>query len=536
MGVGVVVDDDAGIEQAIGVEQRLDAAHQRHPLRPPFQFHIGGHVAPGTVLGLERPAKAHGDELRHRIHKGTVAGHLRRIIEPLGKDEVQVPLQRVAKDDGFTVFEAIEQLLQPRHPFGQTLDGKGDILNDDGGAGGAHRPHRREEPLANGPEPSTVAGKGHRGDLGELGRHGHHLLAAIHQLLFRFPMHFDQQGAGSQIQRLDKVRQAGLARDRAKGSSIHQLHRRHRRTFQARGGQTGLLGVPEHQQGRGLVGVFGHGIEHHLGDKAEGPLRADHQVGEDIDGVLMVEQGIDGVAGGVLEPVLVANFGGKLSVRQHLGAQGGEPREQLRAFGRKGGAALGIAALQHGAIGQQQGHGVQGVIAVVGGAAAHAARVVGGDAAKLAGVDGGGVRPNLAPQRRQIAVGIGADHPGLQGDAGALVQNAVAAPAVGQGDEHRIAQGLAREAGAGGAKGARQVQFAAHSEHEAHLLEGVEAHDALGHQPVEAGVRAVGQPKIRIAHQPLRRNALKHGGIKLVPAHQQSSTSTTKRRLGPWAP
>ncbi len=196
VGLGVIVDDDAGIEQAIGVQQRLDAAHQRHPLRPPFQLHIGGHVAAGAVFGLERPAKAHRDQLRHRIHKGAVAGHLRRIIEPLGKDEVQVSLQRVAKDDGFPVFEAIEQLLQPRHPFGQTLDGKGDILDDDGGAGGAHRPHRREEPLANGPEPGAIAGKGHRGDLNELGRHGRHQLAAIHQLLFRFPMHLDKQGAG----------------------------------------------------------------------------------------------------------------------------------------------------------------------------------------------------------------------------------------------------------------------------------------------------------------------------------------------------
>ncbi len=196
MGPGVIVDDDAGIEQAVRVEQRLDAPHQRHSLRPPFQFHIGGHVAAGTVLGLEGPAKAHGDELGHRIHKGAVAGHLGRILEPLGKDEVQVPLQGMAKDDGLTVLEAIEQGLQPRYPLRQTLDGKGDILDDDGGAGGAHRTHRREEPLANGPEPGAVAGKGHKGDLNEPGGHGCHLLAAIHQLFLRFPMHLDKQGAG----------------------------------------------------------------------------------------------------------------------------------------------------------------------------------------------------------------------------------------------------------------------------------------------------------------------------------------------------
>ncbi len=83
-------------------------------------------------------------------------------------------------------------------------------------------------------------------------------------------MHLDKQGAGSQIQCLDKVRQAGLARHRAKGSPIHQLHRRHRGAFQARGGQTGLFGVPKHQQGRGLVGVFGT-VSSTTGDKAEGP-------------------------------------------------------------------------------------------------------------------------------------------------------------------------------------------------------------------------------------------------------------------------
>ena len=100
VGLGVIVDDDARIEQAVRVQQRLDAPHQRHPSDPIPAPHRG-HVAAGAVLGLERPAKAHGDELRHRIHKGAVAGHLGRIVKALGKDEVQVPLQRVAEDDRF---------------------------------------------------------------------------------------------------------------------------------------------------------------------------------------------------------------------------------------------------------------------------------------------------------------------------------------------------------------------------------------------------------------------------------------------------
>ena len=57
---------------------------------------------------------------------------------------------------------------------------------------------------------------------------------------------------------------------------------------------------------------------------------------------------------------------------------------------------------------------MQGVIAVVGGAAAHAAfallAAMPPSLQALMEAD----RPNLAAQRRQIAVGIGADHPGLR--------------------------------------------------------------------------------------------------------------------------
>ena len=45
-----------------------------------------------------------------------------------------------------------QQFLEIEGGVGQVLDGEGDILNDDRGAGAADRAHRREQPLADLPQ------------------------------------------------------------------------------------------------------------------------------------------------------------------------------------------------------------------------------------------------------------------------------------------------------------------------------------------------------------------------------------------------
>src|SRR5690606_35657994 len=79
--------------------------------------------------------------------------------------------------------------------------------------------------------------------------------------------------------------------------------------------------------------------------------------------------------------------------------------------------------------------------------------VVGDDAADLCRVDRGRVRADLAAQRCQHGVGVGADHAGLQADLFATVANLATVPVVTQHDQYRVGNRLAGEAGAGGAEG-----------------------------------------------------------------------------------
>ena len=140
------------VEDAGGVEQALDLPHQRVGFAAPFQLDEGRHVAPGAVFSLERTAKFDGDQLRHFAHEGFVTGDLRRIIEALGEDEVQIALQRVAEEDRFVVAVLVEQFDQPVDALGQALDGEGDVLDDHRGAGLAHGADRGEGVLADLPQ------------------------------------------------------------------------------------------------------------------------------------------------------------------------------------------------------------------------------------------------------------------------------------------------------------------------------------------------------------------------------------------------
>ncbi|MCY1535406.1 hypothetical protein D9M68_708100 [compost metagenome] len=95
------------------------------------------------------------------------------------------------------------------------------------------------------------------------------------------------------------------------------------------------------------------------------------------------------------------------------------------------------------------------MVTVLCGAAAHAAGIVGDDAADLAGVDRRRVRANLALEGYQHGIRLGADYAGLQANLRAVPANLATVPVIAQDHQHRVAESLAGEAGAGGAEGHR---------------------------------------------------------------------------------
>jgi hypothetical protein len=162
---------------------------------------------------------------------------------------------------------------------------------------------------------------------------------------------------------------------------------------------------------------------------------------------------------------------------------------------RDAGGVFGIDAT---AIGQHQTNPGQRVIGVLRRAAAHAAGVVGDDAADFAGVDRGRIRADLAPERRQPGVGLGADHAGLQADLCALATDLATVPVIAQHDQHRIADRLPRKAGAGGAERHRHPVALGQFQQRDDFFFGLDAYYQFWNQPIETGVGAEGQRRQRV--------------------------------------
>ena len=105
-----------------------------------------------------------------------------------------------------------------------------------------------------------------------------------------------------------------------------------------------------------LCGWSGDGPERHLGDEGERPLRAHHEVQQDVDRVLVVDEGVEGVAGGVLDPVLLADAPGERLVGGDLVAEGGEPVEQRGVGLAQAVRERRVGGVDLGAVGQHEPH------------------------------------------------------------------------------------------------------------------------------------------------------------------------------------
>ncbi|MNJ26531.1 hypothetical protein D3C77_210150 [compost metagenome] len=317
---------------------------------------------------------------------------------------------------------------------------------------------------------------------------------------------FDEQCAGAGGQALHPFRHAFHVLHRAQAAAIEQFNGRYRLLLEHRHCVAAGLDIREDDQRTGFVRMVRHGVVGDRTDKAQGPFGADHQVGEDIQRLVVVDQRIERQPGGVLQPVLVADFRGQLGVGAGLATQFAKACEQCAVVFTECGDARRVFAVEQGAVGQQQAHAGEGVIAVLGRTAAHAAGVVGHDAADFAGVDRGRVGADLAAERGKPGVGLGTDHARLQANLGAAVADLTTVPVVPQHQQHRIAHGLARQTGTGGAEGDCDLLGLCGLEQGGDFVFALDADNEFGNQAIEAGVGTEGQGRERVVETSLARD------------------------------
>ena len=188
---------------------------------------------------------------------------------------------------------------------------------------------------------------------------------------------------------MNPVRQARLVLHRTKAASIQQFHRRHRLRAQRRRCPAAALRIPEHQQGRGFVRIFGNGVVGYRADETQRAFGAHHQVRQDVEWAGKIHQGVQGQAGGVFQAVFMTNTLRQLRILPGIDSQLFQGRQQITVAVAKRRNACRILGIQHWP------HTGQRVVAVLGGATAHTAGIVRNNAANLAGVDGRRIRSDL---------------------------------------------------------------------------------------------------------------------------------------------
>ncbi len=141
-----------GIEQPRRIGQRLQLPHDLESLAAPLGFHKRRHVAPGAMLGLQRPVEALDYQFHHIVDESRVLVDGALIVKGLGNHEVEIAVLGVPKDDPIVISVAAKQLIQPLRGRRQMLNGEGYVFDDDRGAALTDRADGGKHSGANLPE------------------------------------------------------------------------------------------------------------------------------------------------------------------------------------------------------------------------------------------------------------------------------------------------------------------------------------------------------------------------------------------------
>ena len=417
--LGVVVEDNTLVEQALRVEDFLQFAHHLVSLLAPLIFHKRSHVAAGTMLSLQRAVVLLDHQTCHVAHHLLVALHLALALETLVENEVVVALESMTIDAGITVAVVGDKLLQLDGGLGQALDGEGHILDEARGADGARTTHRWEDTRADGP---VLAVNG--GVFGELGRNIEAELAEtllntvnlLEQLLVGDAFRLGQDGCQMVVVARSHTLNAACIYiflilevdgvvDRVErhivehlGTLHHQVLGTHLQVVVARGellhGHHGLAALfhgEEVDHGRCLVGIVAERLHRHLREEGQRTLRPYHTVGHDVERIVVGQQRTDVQTGHILDAILLADAVGQLFVGTHAVAQVLYLLDKLRMRLAESLLALLVARIDHGTVGKYQSGADHHAVAIGMHAAVHARSIVADDSTHHSAADGSGI-------------------------------------------------------------------------------------------------------------------------------------------------
>ena len=331
------------------------------------------------MLSLQR-AVSGKDQLNHFFGEVAVAVQLLRVAELLVQHEVDVTVLRVAEDHGVLVAVCVEQLGQVATGVTQNLDGHNHVFQQCVSAGAAVTRNGGVQAAACRPQCVTLrqlAGHRHRRSHRQALKHGCRSGSQVAQLLLGVALELNQQGGVVlHIDGGERLRSLTGTLSHTNTGGVHQLDGSELVSNQFGHGACSINQVVEHEQAGGNVLQNRQGAVGCRSDEAEGALRTNQQVLQNVHGGFKVDQGVQAVTHGVLHGVLLANLRHGFGVLKHALAQAQQALVKFRFEGAQLLVGVRFGGINDGAAGEHEHHGVEGVVRVVLGARRHTGGVV----------------------------------------------------------------------------------------------------------------------------------------------------------------
>ena len=368
--LGIFIEDDTRIENILRVEELLDFLHDAIGLVAPLLAHKGRHVAASAMLGLERAVVLVDHELHRFTHKFLVALHIFVGLKRLAYHKVEISLQGMAVDAAIGIAMLVEHACKIDRCIGKVLNVEGNVLDNHCSAYGASACNDGENAR---PYLPVLAILGRVA--GEASRHMQLVVAHdIHDLGDILVECVLVVGRGAhQYGRESLARLVLGCRERL---LVEHLGTLHRTVLELHDALAGLAHVVEVEHGAGRVAVemaCGHGK---LAGKAQSTLAAHHAMRDDVERVGEPDKGQKVQPRHVLDLILVLDAFHQLGVGHNLIAQLLDALHKVGTLGLECCTAAGVARVEHSAVGHDDAHRLQYLVAVGMCATAHARGIV----------------------------------------------------------------------------------------------------------------------------------------------------------------
>ena len=137
----VVVENNARVEDIVGVEEMFYLFHELEGISTPLAFDVWSHVATCAMFGFERAIVVTDYHIGNIFHKSLVAIDFGLRVEALVDDEVVVAFEGMTIYYSIVIVVMLKELLKFFCGLDEMVDWEGNVFDEASSAYGTHTAH-----------------------------------------------------------------------------------------------------------------------------------------------------------------------------------------------------------------------------------------------------------------------------------------------------------------------------------------------------------------------------------------------------------